>query len=142
MRIRVIDSKDEIAKLDPKERVVHLAIPPTALVLLELIKRCPRLEAVQVPPSKFSKVSKPSRGLLEVQGVKIFPGLVWGHRTDMYAYYTVDEGLILQRAEELQAEGLDSEEIVAKVAEEAKVSPGLVEVILGSRLRPSPLRRS
>ena len=131
MKIRVIDSIDEIAKLDPRERVVHLVVPPTALVLLELIKRCPRLEAVQIPPSKFSKVSKPSRGLLEVQGVKIFPGLVWGHRTDMYAYYTVDDSLILKRVGELQAEGRDPEEIVAKVAEEAKVSPGLVEFILG-----------
>jgi hypothetical protein len=142
MKIRVIDSIDEIAKLDPRERVVHLVVPPTALVLLELIKRCPRLEAVQIPPSKFSKVSKPSRGLLEVQGVKIFPGLVWGHRTDMYEYYTVDDDAILQRVGELQAEGLDPEEVAAKVAEEAKVSPGLVEVSLGSRLRPSPLRRA
>jgi len=142
MKIRVVDSIDEIAKLDPRERVVHLVVPPTALVLLELIKRCPRLEAVQVPPSKFSKVSKPSRGLLEVQGVKIFPGLVWGHRTDMYAYYTVDDSLILKRAGELQAEGRDPEVIVVKVAREAGVSPGLVEVILGSRLRSSPLRRS
>jgi len=131
MKIRVIGSKDEIAQLDPRERVVHLAVPITALLLLELIKRCPRLEAVQVPPSKFSKVSKPSRGLLEVQGVKIFPGLVWGHRTDMYAYYIVDDGLILQRAGELRAEGLDSGEIVAKVAEEAGISPGLVGFILG-----------
>jgi hypothetical protein len=131
MRIRVIASKDEIAQLDPRERVVHLVVPPTVLVLLELIKRCPRLEAVQVPPSKFSKVSKPSRGLLEVQGVKIFPGLVWGHRTDMYEYCTVDDGAILRRAGELQAKGLDSGEIVARVAEEAGVSAGLVGVILG-----------
>jgi len=62
--------------------------------------------------------------------VKIFPGLVWGHRTDMYAYYTVDDGVILQRARELRAEGLDPEEIVAKVAGELEVSPGLVEVII------------
>lgn len=142
MKIRVIGSKDEIAQLDPRERVVHLAVPITTLLLLELIKRCPRLEAVQVPPSKFSKVSKPSRGLLEVQGVKIFPGLVWGHRTDMYAYYTVDDDAILQMVGELQAEGLDPEKIVARVAEEAKVSPGLVEFILDSRLRSSPLQRS
>ncbi|HOO52455.1 MAG TPA: hypothetical protein PLK94_14355, partial [Alphaproteobacteria bacterium] len=65
-----------------------------------------------------------------------------GHRTDMYAYYTVDERAILQRARELQAEGLDPEEGVAKVAEEAKVSRGLVGFIIGSRLKPSPLRRS
>lgn len=134
MKVRVVDSLDEIAKLDPKDRVVHLVVPPTALALLELIKRCPHLEAVQVPPSKFHKVSKPSRGLLEVQGVKIFPGLVWGHRTDMYEYYTVDDGAILQRAGELQAERMAKEEIVAAVAEEAKVSSGMVEFILDQKL--------
>jgi hypothetical protein len=131
MKIRVVSSRDEIAQLNPNERMVHLVAPPTAITLLELINRCPKLEAVQVHPSKFHKVSKPSRGLLEVQGVKIFPGWVWGHRTDMYAYYTVDDDLILQRAEELRAEGLDSEEIVAKVAGEAEVSPGLVGFIIG-----------
>lgn len=131
MKIRVIGSKDEIAQLDPRERVVHLAVPITALLLLELIKRCPRLEAVQIPPSRFRTMFKSSRCLLEVQGVKIFPGLVWGYRTDMYAYYTVDDGLILQRAGELRGDGMDSGELVAKVAEEAGVSPGLVGFILG-----------
>ena len=67
----------------------------------------------------------------EGQGGKVFPGRIWGHRTDIDEYYTVDEGAILQRAGELRAEGLDSEEIVAKVAEEAGVSPGLVGFILG-----------
>lgn len=135
MKIRVIGSKDEIAQLDPRERVVHLVAPPTALLLLELIKRCPKLEAVQIPPSRFRTMFKSSRRLLEVQGVKVFPGSVWGHRTDMYEYHTVDDGAILQRAGELQAEGLDPEEIVAKVAEEAKVSPGLVGFILDSSTR-------
>ncbi len=82
MRIRVIDSKDEIAKLDPKERVVHLAIPPTALVLLELINRCPKLAAVQVHPSRFERLSEPSLCLMKVRGVRIFPGAIQGHRTD------------------------------------------------------------
>jgi hypothetical protein len=142
MKIRVVSSKDEIVQLNPKERVVHLVAPPTALVLLELINRCPKLEAVQVHPSRFERLSEPSLCFLEVQGVKIFPGAIQGHRTDMYAYYTVDDGVILQRARELRAEGLDPEEIVAKVAGELEVSPGLVEFILGSRLKPSPLRRS
>lgn len=131
MRIRVIDSKYEIAKLDPKEQVVHLVIPPTTRLLLELINRCPMLEAVQVPPSQFRKLFKSSRVLLEVQGVKIFPGRIWGHRTDMYEYCTVDDGLILRRAGELQVAGMDPEEIVAKVAMDVKVSQGLVGFILG-----------
>ncbi|NLX38884.1 MAG: DUF1699 family protein, partial [Methanothrix sp.] len=113
------------------EKVVHLAFPLPAVVLFELMKRCPRLKAIEVPPSRFTMLSKPTMCLLEVQGVKVFPGLVWGHRTDIDEYYTVDEGAILQRAGELRAEGLDSEEIVAKVAEEAGVSPGLVGFILG-----------
>ncbi len=142
MKIRVVSSKDEIVQLNPKERVVHLVAPPTALVLLELINRCPKLEAVQVHPSRFERLSESSLCFLEVQGVKIFPGAIQGHRTDMYAYYTVDERAILQRARELQAEGLDPEEGVAKVAEEAKVSRGLVGFIIGSRLRSSPPRRS
>ncbi len=131
MRIRVIDSKDEITKLDPNERMVHLVIPPTTRLLLKLINRCPMLEVVQVPPSQFRNLFKSSRCLLEVQGVKIFPGQIWGHRTDMYAYYTVDDGLIMQKAAELQGEGLDPEEVVAKVAEEAGVSAGLVGFIIG-----------
>ncbi len=65
--------------------------------------------------------------------MKVFPGLLWGHRTDIDEYYTVDEGAILQRAGELRAEGMDSGEIVAKVAAEAGVSAGLVGFIVGSR---------
>jgi len=140
--IRIVNSREEIAKLSPRERVVHLTSPLPAVAIFELMKRCPRLKAIEVPPSRFPKLSKPTRCLLEVQGVKVFPGLVWGHRTDIDEYYTVDDGAILRRAGELRAEGLDSGEIVAKVAEEAGVSPGLVGFILDSGLRSSPPRRS
>jgi|GEM_PF-150706 hypothetical protein len=142
IKIRIVNSRDEIAELDPKERVVHLTFHLPAVALFELMKRCPRLKAIEVPPSRFAKLSKPSLCLLEGQGVKVFPGLVWGHRTDIDEYITVDEGSILQMAGELRAEGVDSGEIVAKVAEEAGVSPGMVEFVLDSGLRPSPLRRS
>jgi hypothetical protein len=131
MKIRIINSKDEIPELDPKERVVHLTIPPVYFVLLELVNRCPELEAIEVPPSQLPNVSKPFRYLMEVRGVEIFEGRIWGHRTDMTKYCTVDDSLIIQRAEEHRAEGLDSEEIVAMVAREVEFSPGLVEYILG-----------
>jgi len=133
MKIRIVNSREEIAKLDPRERVVHLAFPLPAVAIFELMKRCPRLEAIEVPPSRFTKLSKPTLCLLEVQGVKVFPGLLWGHRTDIDEYITVDEGAIIQRAGELRAEGLDSGEIVAKVAEEVGISPGLVGFILDLR---------
>jgi hypothetical protein len=112
MKIRVVSSKEEIAQLNPRERVVHLVTPPTAITLLELINQCPKLEAVQVHPSRFEKLSEPSLCLLKLQGGKIFPGRIWGHRTDRSEYYIVDERAIFQKAAELRAEGLSSEEIV------------------------------
>ena len=131
MQIRVVNSRAEIATLDPEERVVYLATHAVALALLELIKRCPHLEAVELSPSRYRNMCKSSWGLLEAHGVKIFEGTAQRRRADRTGYFTVDEGLILHRAVELRAEGLDSGEIVAKVAEEAGVSPGLVGFILG-----------
>jgi len=94
MKIRVVSSKDEIAQLNPREKVVHLVAPPTFLTFLEMINRCPRLEAIEVHPARFERLSEPSSCLLEVQSVKIFPGIIQGHRTDMSEYLTVDEGPI------------------------------------------------
>ena len=129
MKIKIVNSKEEITKLDPRERVIHLTFPLTTVALLELIKRCPQLEAIEVPPYRYRTMFKSSRCLLDVRGVRVFPALIQGHRTDHAEYITVDEGSILQRAGELRAEGLDSGKIVAKVAEESKVSSGLVEFI-------------
>jgi len=112
--------------------VVHLTIPPVALAFVELIRRCPHLEAVQVPQCQFRRVSKPSRCLLDVQWVRIFEGRFCGYRTDTTEYSTVDDGWIIRRTEELGAAGLDSEKIVAEVARESEVSPGLVGYISAS----------
>jgi len=142
MKIRIINSSKEISRLDPKERVVHVSFPLTTSALLELAKKCPKLEGIQVPPSRLANMGGRSLILLEVLGVRIFEGSIQGYRTDRAKYITVDDELILQRAEELRAEGLDSGEIVAKVAEEARVSAGLVGFILDSGLRSSPPRRS
>jgi len=131
MKIRVINSREEISRLNPKERVVHVSFPLTTSALLELAKRCPKLEGIQVPPSRLAKIWDRSLILLEVLGVRIFEGSIQGYRTDRAEYIIVDDSLILQRAGELGAEGLGSEKIVAKVAAEVGVSPGLVGFIIG-----------
>ena len=142
MKIRVINSREEISRLDPKERVVHVSFPLTTSALLELAKKCPKLEGIQVPPSRLAKMWDRSLILLEVLGIRIFEGSIQGYRTDRAEHITIDDGLILQRVEKLRAEGLDSEEVVAKVAAEVRVPPGLVRFILDSFLRLLPPRRS
>ncbi|MGD9566675.1 MAG: DUF1699 family protein, partial [Methanothrix sp.] len=113
MQIRVVTSRAEIATVDPDERVFHLTFTPTTVALLDLMQRCPRLEAIQVPPFQFRNMFKSSRCFLEARGVTIFEGTIQGYRSATGDHYTVDEGSILQRAGELRAEGLDSGEIVA-----------------------------
>lgn len=129
MKIQVVKSRAEIASVDPEERVIHLAFPISTVSLVDLMKRCPQLEAVQVPPSLFRNMFKSSQCLLDARGGKFFEGTIQGYKTDTDDHYTVDDGAVLLRAGELQAEELDSEEIVARMAEEAGVSPGLVEFI-------------
>ncbi|MDF0590202.1 DUF1699 family protein [Candidatus Methanocrinis natronophilus] len=116
----------------PRARVVHLAFSLPAVVLFELIKGCPHLEAVdELSSSRYRNMCKSSRSLLEAHGVKIFEGMVQRRRADRTGYFTVDDGAILRRVGELRARGLDSGQIVAKVAEEAGASPELVGFILG-----------
>ena len=137
MKIQVVKSRAEIASVDPEESVIHLAFPISTVSLVDLMKRCPQLEAVQVPPSLFRNMFKSSQCLLDARGVKFFEGTIQGYKTDTDDHYTVDDGVVLQRAGELLAEGLHPEEIVARVAEEAKISPGLARFILDSSLHRS-----
>lgn len=102
MKIRIVNSRDEIAQLDPKETVIHLIIVPTTIDLLDLINRCPSLATVELPPYRFRNMCKSSRCLLELQGVKIFLGVIQGHRTDLSEYCTFDNDMIIQRAREAE----------------------------------------
>ena len=50
MKIRVISSREEIGSLMPNEKIVHLAYRASNVDFLNLMQRCPRLRAVQIPP--------------------------------------------------------------------------------------------
>ena len=58
MRLRVVSSKNEIFELSPNEMMIHLAFRPSNVDFLNLMKRCPRLRAIQVPPSYHKTMSK------------------------------------------------------------------------------------
>ncbi|MDF0591961.1 DUF1699 family protein [Candidatus Methanocrinis natronophilus] len=79
------------------------------------MKRCPNLEAVELSTSRYRNMCKSSWGLLEAHGVQIFEGTVQRRRADRIGYFTVDDdALILHRAGEIRAEGLDSLEGVRR----------------------------
>ena len=125
MRIRVVSSKDEIAELNPNERIVHLAFRPSNVDFLDLMRSCPRLRAVQVPPSYHKTMSKAIKLFLEMQGIDLLEGDVWGHRKDIDEYYVVDEEAI-EEIGNLIKEGESIEEAAAAIQRKTRLAPDLI----------------
>lgn len=129
MRLRVVSSKREIHDLNRNEQVVHLAFRASNLDVMGLVRSCPRLRAVQIPPSYHQTMSKAAQQFLELQGVEILKGDVWGHRKDIDEYYSVSEKVI-GRIQSLMSEGYGIEDTVKRVQRETKLSEDLIRYIM------------
>ncbi|HRW82988.1 MAG TPA: DUF1699 family protein [Methanothrix sp.] len=133
MRIRVVSSKDEISELNPNERIVHLAFRPSNVDFLDLMRSCPRLRAVQVPPSYHKTMSKAIKLFLEMQGIDLLEGDVWGHRKDIDEYYVVDEEAI-EEIGNLIKEGESIEDAAATIQRKTRLAPDLIKYIAKSKI--------
>ncbi|MCC7571226.1 DUF1699 family protein [Candidatus Micrarchaeota archaeon] len=133
MRIRVVSSRNEIAELNPNERIVHVAFRPSNVDMLDLIKSCPRLRAVQVPPSYNKTMSRAIRLFLQMQGVDLLEGDVWGHRKDIDEYYVVEESDI-EKIGELISGGDSIDGVQSQVRLSTRLSPDLIKYIAKSKM--------
>ncbi len=129
MRIRVVSSKKEIEELNRNEQMIHLAFRASNTDIFKLLQTCPRIRAIQVPSSYHKTMSRAGHMFLEMQGVDIIEGDVWGHRKDINEYYTVNDRAF-ERISDLQSMGTDVDEIAMKVSRETKISPGLIKYIV------------
>lgn len=129
MRLRVVSSKEEILNIGANEQMVHLAFRPSNMDVMKLIQKSPRLRAVQTPPSYYRTMSKAAREFLDIQGVELLKGDVWGHRKDIDEYYNVDEAVV-ERMSHLMSEGMSIEDIVKQIRRETKLSDDLIKYIL------------
>jgi len=133
MKIRVVSSKDEISELGPNERNVHLAFRPSNVDFLDLMRSCPRLRAVQVPPSYHKTLSKAIKLFLEMQGIDLLEGDVWGHRKDIDEYYVVDE-VAIEEIGTLINEGESIQEATAQIQRKTRLAPDLIKYIAKSKI--------
>ena len=129
MKLRVVSSKKEITDLNRNEQLVHLAFRASNMDVMNLVQSCPRLRAVQIPPSYHETMSKAAQQFLEIQGVQLLRGDVWGHRKDIDEYYAIGEKIV-NRISSLMSEGNSIEEIVKKLQRETKLSEDLIRYIL------------
>ncbi len=129
MKIRVVSKRDEIEELDLGERVIHLAFRPSNKDIFSLVKRCKDAEVIQIPTSYRKTVSKSIEMFLEMQGVELIEGDVWGHRKDINEYYTISPS-VTEKIKDLRASGMNNEEIATKLAKEGKLNKEMLMYIL------------
>jgi hypothetical protein len=129
MKLRVVSSKREIIDLNRNEQLVHLAFRASNMDVMNLVQSCPRLRAVQIPPSYHETMSKAAQQFLEIQGVQLLRGDVWGHRKDIDEYYAIGEKIV-NRISSLMSEGNSIEETVKRLQRETKLSEDLIRYIL------------
>ncbi len=129
MKIRVVSSREEIFTLNPNERIVHLTFRPSNKDIFALVETCPKIEVIQLPKSYRRTVSKSIEMFFEMQKIQLIEGDVWGHRKDIYEYYSVPSSVI-EKIRELKSEGTPSEKIEEKIARESKLNPEMISYIL------------
>ena len=133
MRLRVVSARDEIPTLNPKEKMIHLAFRASNVDFLNLMQRCPRLRMIQVPPSYRKTMSNAIQVFLDMQGIELLEGDVWGHRKDLDEYFTVDEAT-LEEIRALAASGAEMEDLAGQVQKKARLGPDLIKYIAKSKI--------
>ena len=132
MRLRVVSSKNEITNLNSNEKMVHLAFRASNGDFLNLMQRCPRLRAIQVPKSYLKTMSDAIHGFLEMQGIELLEGDVWGHRKDLDEYFTVDT-TTMEEIRSLASTGVDVDELAVQIQKRARLGPDLIKFIAKSK---------
>jgi hypothetical protein len=133
MRLRVISARNEIPNLNPNEKTVHLAFRASNVDFLNLMQRCPRLRMIQVPPSYRKTMSNAIQVFLEMQGIEMLEGDVWGHRKDLDEYFTVDDSTLAEiRA--MAVGGASVDDMADRIQKKAKIGSELIKYIAKTKI--------
>jgi hypothetical protein len=128
MRLRVVSARNEIPNLNPNEKMIHLAFRASNVDFLNLMQRCPRLMVIQVPPSYQKTMSNAIQVFLDMQGIELLEGDVWGHRKDLDEYFTVEDAT-LNEIRSLAANGANMDDVTAQIQKTARIGPELIKYI-------------
>jgi hypothetical protein len=129
MKIRVVSSKDEIDSLSKSEKILHLTFRPSNKDIFDLIQKCPEVKAIHMPGSYLKTISDSTKMLLDMQGVSLLEGDIWGHRKDINEYYEIKQEAF-DTIEELKKEGLSEAEILKRMKRTFRLSKDLLQFLM------------
>ncbi len=134
MKIRVVSSKEEINSLGKGEKIIHLAFRPSNKDIFALVQTCPGVKAIHIPSSYMKTVSDSTKMFLNMQGVALLEGDVWGHRKDINEYSEIKPE-IFDRIQELKAEGLSESDVLDRLGRKTNLSRDLLKFLLKEKVR-------
>jgi len=133
MKLRVVSARNEIENLNPNEKMIHMAFRASNLDFLNLMQRCPRLRMIQVPPSYRKTMSNAIQVFLNMQGIDMLEGDVWGHRKDLDEYFTVEDATIAE-IRSLTESGSSMDDVASQVQQKARIGPDLINYIAKTKI--------
>ena len=133
MRLRVVSSKNEIQNLNPNEKMIHLAFRASNVDYLNLMQRCPRLRMIQVPPSYRKTMANAIEVFMDMQGIEMLEGDVWGHRKDLDEYFTVEDSTV-EEIRTLAESGTSVEDVANQVQKKARLGTDLIKYIAKTKI--------
>jgi len=133
MKIRIISSREEINSIRPNEKAVHMAFRASNVDFLNLIQKAPRLQMVQVPTSYIKTMSDAIEVFLDMQGIELLQGDVWGHRKDLDEYFTIEDATI-EEIQSLVASGASMDDVTDKIQKKTRLNPDLIKYVANNKI--------
>jgi len=65
---------------------------------------------------------------LDMQGIELLEGDVWGHRKDLDEYFTIEDNT-LEDIRNLADSGLEMDEVIDRTQKKARIGPDLIKYI-------------
>ncbi len=134
MRIRVVSSKEEINSLGQGEKIIHLAFRPSNKDIFALVQSCPNVKAIHIPSSYIKTISHSTKMFLEMQGIALLEGDVWGHRKDINEYSEIKPE-VFDRMQELKSEGMEESSVLDRLGRETRLSKDLLKFLLKEKAK-------
>lgn len=77
-------------------------------------------------------MSNANRMFMEMQGVELLEGDVWGHRKDLDEYFTIEDETI-EEVRSLVAGGMSPDDVADHIQEKSRLSPDLIKYLVSGK---------
>jgi hypothetical protein len=88
---------------------------------------------IQVPPSYRKTMSSAIQVFLDMQGIEMLEGDVWGHRKDLDEYFTVSD-TTMEEIRALAASVATMDDVTDQIQKKARIGPELIKYIAKAKI--------